>query len=146
MKGDRFIDLAAHGGCSKKGPAVEIRELLNAVQKAYSGAHLESISKNFPDTGVYRPNGKTLLSTVDIVLPMTLSPIDFGKITVSHVLSDLYASGGLPLFALCLLGIRTGMRASSDEAVAVMTAAVEQLVIENVALVAPLILAPFFVH
>jgi selenide,water dikinase len=135
MTTDRFIDLAAHGGCSKKGPAIEIRELLSAVQKNYSGAHLELISKNFPDCGIFPLNGKTLLSTIDIVLPMTLSPIDFGKITVCHVLSDLYASGGLPLFALCILGVRTGMRASSNVAVEVMTAAVEQLAAEHVLLV-----------
>jgi selenide,water dikinase len=131
----RFIDLAAHGGCSRKAPAKDIRALLRAVQSTYSGAHLELISKNFPDSGVCPINGKTLLSTVDIVLPMTLSPRDFGKITVNHVLSDLYASGGLPLFALCILGIPAGLSATSAEAVEVMTAAAEQLSIENAMLV-----------
>ena len=130
----RFIDLALHGGCSKKGPATEVRNLLSKVQKAYSGSHLELISKNFPDCGVYS-NGELLLSTVDIVLPMTLSSVDFGKITVSHVLSDLYASGGMPSFALCILGIPGGMRADSDLAVEVLTAAAQQLDAEKVALV-----------
>jgi selenide,water dikinase len=131
----RFIDRAAHGGCSKKGPATEVRALLSAVEKSCSGAHLEIISKNFPDSGVYPINGKTLLSTIDIVLPMTLSPSDFGKITVCHVLNDLYASGGVPLFALCILGLPSGMSAASIEAVQVMTAAVEQLSAENTSLV-----------
>jgi selenide, water dikinase len=130
----RFIDLAAHGGCSKKSPATEVRNLLTKVQSAYSLAHLDDISKDFPDCGVWQ-NGMTLLSTIDIVLPMTLSAIDFGKITVSHVLSDLYASGGKPLFALCILGIPGGMRADSKIAVEVMTAAAKQLVDEKVLLV-----------
>jgi selenide,water dikinase len=134
MKKDRFIDLALHGGCSKKGPAKEIRNLLKKVQDSYSGSHLELISKNFPDTGIYS-NGQTLLSTVDIVLPMTLSPFDFGKITVCHVLNDLYASGGMPLFALCILGVPSNMHADSDEAVNVLTAAAEQLSNEKTLLV-----------
>jgi selenide,water dikinase len=131
----RFIDLAADGGCSKKGPAKQIRELLRKVQRKYSGAHLETISENFPDTGIYPGNGKSLLSTVDIVLPMTAFPADFGKITVNHVLSDLYASGGLPLFALCLLGVRTGNQADKSPAVEVMTAAAQQLSAEDTLLV-----------
>jgi selenide,water dikinase len=109
--------------------------LLSAVQNSYSGAQLGFISKNFPDCGVFSLGGQTLLSTIDIVLPMALSPIDFGKITVCHVLSDLYASGGMPLFALCVLGIPAGMSAASSEAVQVMTAAIEQLAAENVVLV-----------
>jgi selenide,water dikinase len=132
----RFIDLAAHGGCSKKAPAQEVRKLLNAVQGAYSGAHLELISKNFPDSGVCPINGKVLLSTIDVVLPMTPSATDFGKITVNHVLNDLYASGGLPLFALCILGLPSVIRnAEADVQVHMMTAAVEQLAAENALLV-----------
>jgi selenide,water dikinase len=131
----RFIDLAMHGGCSKKGAAKEIRDLLTAVRDASSGKQLDFVSKNFPDCGTYFVNGQTFLSTVDIVLPMTLSPIDFGKIAVCHVLSDLYASGSTPLFALCILGVPSGMSASSNEAVQVMTAAVEHLSSENVLLV-----------
>jgi selenide,water dikinase len=131
----RFIDLAAHGGCSKKGPAKQLRELLNAVQSAHASSHLEEISANFPDTGVYKANGLTLLSSVDVVLPMTLSPADFGKITVCHVLSDIYAGGALPLFALCILGIPGGMSAASRESVQVMTAASEQLSAEGTVLV-----------
>jgi selenide, water dikinase len=134
MKINRFIDLAAHGGCSKKGPAKEIRNLLKRVQESYSGSHLELISKNFPDTGIYT-NGQTLLSTIDVVLPMVLSPADFGKITVSHVLNDLYAGGALPLFALCILGVPSNMKADSDDAVKVLAAAVEQLSAENALLV-----------
>jgi selenide, water dikinase len=131
----RFIDLAAHAGCSKKGAAKEIRDLLSAVHDASSGKQLEFVSKHFPDCGTYVVNGQTFLSTVDIVLPMTLSATDFGKIAVCHVLSDLYASGGIPLFALCILGVPSGMSASSDEAIQVMTAAVEALSSENVLLV-----------
>lgn len=132
----RFIDLAAHGGCSKKAPAQDVRKLLNAVQAASPGAHLELISKNFPDSGICPINGKTLLSTIDIVLPMTPSARDFGKITVNHVLNDLYASGGLPLFTLCILGLPSAIRrAERDVEVHVMAAAVEQLAVEKTILV-----------
>lgn len=130
----RFIDLASHGGCSKKGPATQVRNLLQRVQREYSDTHLELVSQNFPDCGSYQ-NGELLLSTIDIVLPMTLSPIDFGKITVCHTLSDLYASGGLPMFALCVLGVPGGMAADADVVVEVMGAASGQLNSEGAVLV-----------
>ena len=68
---------------------------------------------------------------------MTPSAADFGKITVNHVLNDLYASGGLPLFTLCILGLPSAIRHANepDVEVRVMTAAVEQLAAENTLLV-----------
>lgn len=131
----RFIDLAGDGGCSKKAPAREVRELLDLVQARFPGANLDIISRDFPDCGAFEVIGLTMLSTVDIVLPMTLSPADFGRITACHVLSDLYASAAKPLFALCILGVPRGMSASSSEAVQSLSAAAEKLSVEGVALV-----------
>ena len=131
----RFIDLAHDGGCSKKAPALEIRGLLEAIGNTPAGALFRDMSKELPDCGVYVDGNATFLSSIDVVLPMTLAAHDFGKITVLHVLSDLYASGGLPKFALCLLGLPTGMSAAAPEAVSALTGAIEQLSTEGAVLI-----------
>ncbi len=131
----RFIDLAHDGGCSKKAPALQLRELLGAVGALQGAALMQGMSKDFPDCGVFEIGNQTFLSTVDVVLPMTISPRDFGRVTALHVLSDLYASGGVPRFALCFLGIPTGMSAASTEAVEALSGAVEELSSEGAVLV-----------
>ena len=96
---------------------------------------MEALSAEFPDSGLYQLDRQSFLSTVDVVLPMTISPTDFGRVTVLHVLSDLYASGGLPKFALCFLGLPTGMSVDAPEAVMTLSGAVQELSAEGAVLV-----------
>ncbi|MCS7073464.1 MAG: selenide, water dikinase SelD, partial [Bacteroidia bacterium] len=49
-------------------------------------------------------NGTYLLSTTDFFTPMLDDPKTFGQIAVCNALSDVYAMGGTPLFALGILG------------------------------------------
>ncbi len=48
-------------------------------------------------------NGKQIIQSVDFFTPIVDNPYDFGKIAASNSLSDIYAMGGLPLFALNIL-------------------------------------------
>jgi len=53
------------------------------------------------DAGVVRLNGDDVfVQTVDFFTPIVDSPYDFGQIAAANALSDIYAMGGLPLFAL----------------------------------------------
>jgi len=131
----RFIDLAHDGGCSKKAPALQLRALLDAVGSVQGGALMNDVSKEFPDCGVYDIGGQSILSTVDVVLPMTIKPRDFGKIATLHVLSDLYACGGAAKFALCIFGIPAGMSAAAPEAVEALSGAMEALSSEGAVLI-----------
>ena len=45
-------------------------------------------------------NGKILLQTVDFFTPIVDDPYTFGQISAANSLSDIYAMGGKPLFAL----------------------------------------------
>jgi selenide, water dikinase len=45
-----------------------------------------------------------LLSTTDFFTPIVDDPVDFGKISAANALSDIYAMGGKPAFALAILG------------------------------------------
>ena len=57
------------------------------------------------DAGVYRwEGGPALVQTVDFFTPIVDSPYDFGGIAAANAVSDVYAMGGVPETALCLLG------------------------------------------
>ncbi len=53
------------------------------------------------DSAAFRlKNGNTLIQTVDFFTPIVDDPYDFGQIAAANSLSDIYAMGGTPLFAL----------------------------------------------
>ena len=56
------------------------------------------------DAAVYRlADGRALVVTLDFFTPIVDDPYDFGQIAAANALSDVYAMGGRPLFALNLL-------------------------------------------
>jgi selenide, water dikinase len=57
------------------------------------------------DAAVYRiDDDRALVATVDFFTPIVDDPYDFGRIAATNALSDIYAMGGRPLFALNLVG------------------------------------------
>ena len=56
------------------------------------------------DAAVYRiGKDRALVATADFFAPVVDDPYDFGRIAAANALSDVYAMGGKPLFALNLL-------------------------------------------
>ncbi len=56
------------------------------------------------DAAVYRlEGGRAIVVTLDFFTPIVDDPYDFGQIAAANALSDVYAMGGRPLFALNLL-------------------------------------------
>ncbi len=65
----------------------------------------ESISQfgyeNFDDCGIYKINKhQSIIQTVDFFTPIVDDPYTFGQIAAANSLSDIYAMGGKPIFAL----------------------------------------------
>ena len=61
------------------------------------------------DAAIYRLNDEqAIVATTDFFLPIVDDPFDFGRIAATNAISDVYAMGGTPLFALALLGIPLG--------------------------------------
>ena len=60
-------------------------------------------------------DGRALVVTLDFFTPIVDDPYDFGRIAAANALSDVYAMGGRPLFALNLLSFP---RALLDEGLA----------------------------
>jgi len=57
------------------------------------------------DAAVYRLNAElAVVGTVDFFTPIVDDPFDFGRIAAVNSLSDVYAMGGTPLFALNVVG------------------------------------------
>jgi selenide,water dikinase len=56
------------------------------------------------DAAVVRlPDGRLLAATVDVFSPIVDDPYEFGRIGAANSLSDIYAMGGTPRFALSVL-------------------------------------------
>jgi selenide,water dikinase len=61
------------------------------------------------DAIVYRlDDNNALVATTDFFMPVVDDPFDFGAIAAANALSDVYAVGGRPLFALAIVGMPTG--------------------------------------
>jgi selenide,water dikinase len=61
------------------------------------------------DAGVYLlSEGTALVFTADYFTPIVDDAADFGRISVTNALSDVYAMGGTPLIALNLIGFPDG--------------------------------------
>ena len=54
------------------------------------------------DAGVYAFGDRALVATADFITPVCDDPFRFGRIAAANSLSDVYAMGGRPLFALNL--------------------------------------------
>ncbi len=52
------------------------------------------------DAGVYRFDGRGLVATTDFITPVCDEPRRFGRVAAANALSDVYALGGRPMFAL----------------------------------------------
>ena len=58
------------------------------------------------DAAVYRVNeNQAIVATTDFFMPIVDDPFDFGAIAATNAISDVYAMGGTPLFALALVGM-----------------------------------------
>jgi selenide, water dikinase len=98
--------LAHGGGCGcKLSPAV-LRELLAEQPTAAPFANLLVGTETGDDAAVWRLDDETcIVATTDFFMPMVDDPFDFGRIAATNALSDVYAMGGKPIFALAVLGM-----------------------------------------
>ena len=81
---------------------VQVLNSLSELSPNYSGA---SGFQTSDDCAIYKlDSGETLLQTVDFFTPIVNKPFDFGRIAAANSLSDIYAMGGKPIFALNVVG------------------------------------------
>ncbi len=105
----RLTEFSHGGGCGCKiAPAVLSRLLAN-VNMPLLPPDLWVGTESSDDAAVYRLNDQqAIIATTDFFTPIVDDPYDFGRIAATNALSDVYAMGGTPLFALALVGMPLG--------------------------------------
>lgn len=107
----RLTSLAHGGGCGCKIAPGVLQEILRGVGGT-GGAGLPLPAdllvgiETSDDAAVYRINDRqAIVATTDFFMPVVDDPHDFGRIAATNALSDVYAMGGTPIFALSLVGM-----------------------------------------
>ena len=105
----RLTSLAHGGGCGcKLAPAV-LRDILAGMPASAPFASLMVGTETSDDAAVWRLNGdQALVATTDFFMPVVDDPFDFGRIAATNALSDVYAMGATPIFALAIVGMPVG--------------------------------------
>jgi selenide, water dikinase len=105
----RLSSMAHGGGCGcKLSPAV-LASLLADTPKTQAFHRLLVGTETGDDAAVWQIDEKTcVISTTDFFMPMVDDPRDFGRIAATNAISDVYAMGGRPIFALAILGMPLG--------------------------------------
>lgn len=90
-------------GCACKLRPQDLEEVLKSLPKITDPAVLVG-PEHSDDAAVYRiSDDLAIVSTVDFFTPIADDPFDFGAISAANSLSDVYAMGARPLFALSVV-------------------------------------------
>jgi selenide,water dikinase len=101
-----LTSLAHGGGCGcKLSPAV-LEEILRSTPASGPFADLLVGTETGDDAAVWRINAEqAVVATTDFFMPIVDDPFDFGRIAATNALSDIYAMGAKPIFALAIVGM-----------------------------------------
>ncbi|MCC7548045.1 MAG: selenide, water dikinase SelD [Burkholderiales bacterium] len=102
----RLTSLAHGGGCGcKLAPGVLQQIIARSAGGVVPPGLLVGIETS-DDAAVYRiSETQAIVATTDFFMPVVDDPFDFGAIAATNAISDVYAMGGTPLFALALVGM-----------------------------------------
>jgi selenide,water dikinase len=102
----RLTEFSHGGGCGCKiAPAVLSEILAKTPLRSLPGNLLVGIETS-DDAAVYRLNdNQAIVATTDFFTPIVDDPFDFGRIAATNAISDVYAMGGQPIFALAVVGM-----------------------------------------
>jgi len=102
----RLTQFSHGGGCGCKIAPGVLQKLLGDIDRArVPGALLVGI-ETADDAAVYRLNrSQAIVATTDFFTPIVDDPFDFGAIAATNAISDIYAMGATPLFALAIVGM-----------------------------------------
>jgi len=106
----RLTSLSHGGGCGCKIAPGVLSDILEGTASAFANFALPPELmvgiETSDDAAVYRLNDtQALIATTDFFMPIVDDPHDFGRIAATNAISDVYAMGGRPIFALALVGM-----------------------------------------
>jgi selenide, water dikinase len=101
----RLLETTEGGGCGCKLSPTQLGRLLEAVRPA-DGREPSGVFSGLAgldDAAVVAPLGPAMAFTCDFFPPVVDDPWAWGRIAAANALSDVYAVGGSPVFALGIL-------------------------------------------
>ena len=103
----RLTSLSHGGGCGcKLAPALLEQLVADAGDRGLIPRELLVGLETRDDAAVYRINDEqAIVATTDFFMPIVDDPFDFGAIAATNAISDVYAMGGRPLFALAIVAM-----------------------------------------
>ncbi|MFP5418236.1 MAG: selenide, water dikinase SelD [Gammaproteobacteria bacterium] len=109
----RLTQYSHGGGCGCKIAPAVLREILSGTPftSNLAAAYPDLLVgiEHGDDAAVYRLNDdQAIVATTDFFMPIVDDPFEFGRIAATNALSDVYAMGGRPLFALAIVGMPIG--------------------------------------
>lgn len=102
----RLTELAHGGGCGCKIAPAVLSEILGKIPPGIFPKELMVGTETADDAAVWKLNDhQALIATTDFFMPVVDDPFDFGRIAATNAISDIYAMGGKPIFALAIVGM-----------------------------------------
>ena len=95
----KLTKFSSGAGWACKLSPEDLSQVLRNLNSANADDALIDFS-SYDDAAAFNINGNTILQTVDFFTPIVDNPYDFGRIAAANSLSDIYAMGGEPTFAL----------------------------------------------
>ena len=102
----RLTSLSHGGGCGCKIAPAVLQQIISKSDFSMLPKELLVGIETSDDAAVYQINEtQAIVATTDFFMPIVDDPFDFGRIAATNAISDVYAMGGTPLFALALVGM-----------------------------------------
>jgi selenide,water dikinase len=102
----RLTQFSHGGGCGCKIAPGVLEQILAKTAPGLIPKQLLVGIETADDAAVYQLNDtQAIVATTDFFMPIVDDPFDFGAIAATNAISDVYAMGGQPLFALALVGM-----------------------------------------
>ena len=102
----RLTEFSHGGGCGCKIAPAVLSEILASTPLRTMPKDLLVGIETSDDAAVFRLNdNQAIVATTDFFTPIVDDPFDFGRIAATNAISDIYAMGGQPIFALAVVGM-----------------------------------------
>ena len=104
----KLTQFSPAAGCGCKLSPETLREILTPVEidalEDSTSPLLVGNSSRDDAAAIDIGDGRALLSTTDFFTPIVDDPFEFGQISATNAISDIYAMGGHPTVAIAILG------------------------------------------
>ena len=106
MNNIKLTQYSHGGGCGCKIAPALLSEILSKFSSRQAYPNLLVGTESSDDAAVYKLNdSQAIVATTDFFMPIVDDPFDFGRIAATNAISDIYAMGATPIFALAVVGM-----------------------------------------